>query len=47
MMDNITIYVNADEDVKKAIDKFRQYIMKETLALSIEEKAELEEYRCV
>ncbi|MDD4376919.1 MAG: isoleucine--tRNA ligase [Eubacteriales bacterium] len=44
MMDNITIYVNADEDVKKAIDKFRQYIMKETLALSIEEKAELEEY---
>lgn len=35
MMDNIDILVEADEAVKKAAEKHRDYIMKETLALSL------------
>ncbi|MBQ6496077.1 MAG: isoleucine--tRNA ligase [Firmicutes bacterium] len=42
MMDNIHIYVDADEDVKAAIETHRDYIMKETLALAIEEKEGLD-----
>ena len=38
MMDNINIYVKADDDVRAAIDEYRDYIMKETLAVAIEEK---------
>ena len=44
MMDNIKIYVSADEAVTKAIEAYKSYIMKETLALEIMEKAGLEEY---
>ena len=44
MMDNIKIYVCADEDVKKAVDSFGDYIRKETLAVSITEKDGLEEF---
>jgi isoleucyl-tRNA synthetase len=36
MMDNINITVEADDKVKVAIEKHKDYIMKETLALSLE-----------
>ena len=42
MMDNINIYVAADDDVKAAIETHKDYIMKETLAVSIEEKEGLD-----
>ena len=45
MMDNINIYVKADEDVKAAIDEYRDYIMKETLAVAIEEKSGLDKVK--
>ena len=41
MMDNIKIFVEADEDVAAAIDTHRDYIMKETLAVAIENGADL------
>ncbi len=44
MMDNINIYVDADEDVKAAITDFADYIKSETLAKAIEEKSGLESY---
>ncbi|MEF9921938.1 MAG: isoleucine--tRNA ligase [Anaerovoracaceae bacterium] len=44
MMDNIKIFVDADEKVKLAIEKFKSYIMKETLAVELCEKTGLEEY---
>ena len=37
MMDNIRIMIDADEDVKAAVEEYRYYIMKETLAVSIQE----------
>lgn len=37
MMDNIRIMIDADEDVKAAVEEYRDYIMKETLAVSIQE----------
>lgn len=36
MMDNISITVEADEQVEKAVQCHREYIMKETLAVSME-----------
>jgi len=36
MMDNIRIFLRTDEDVEAAVQKHKEYIMKETLALSIE-----------
>ena len=42
MMDNINIYVEADEEVAAAIAEHKDYIMKETLAVAIEEKAGLD-----
>ena len=36
MMDNIAITVDADDAVKKAVDCHRDYIMKETLAVSMD-----------
>ena len=44
MMDNIRIFVAADDDVKAAVDEYRDYIMKETLAVSVEEKADLDTF---
>ncbi len=44
MMDNIKIFVEADETIKKAIELHKDYIMKETLALELVEKAGLEQY---
>ncbi len=44
MMDNIKIFVEADADVKAAVDTFGDYIKKETLATSIEEASGLETY---
>jgi len=44
MMDNINIYIDADDEVKAAVSEYKDYIMKETLALVIEEKGGLEEY---
>ena len=44
MMDNIRIFVDADDDVKAAIDVYGDYIRKETLAVSIEERDGLEKY---
>ena len=40
MMDNIKIYFNGDEEVNKAVDVHREYIMKETLAVNIESVSE-------
>ena len=42
MMDNINIYVDADEEVSAAIEEHRDYIMKETLALAIEPGEDLD-----
>ena len=42
MMDNINIYVDADEEVAAAIEEHKDYIMKETLAKAIEAKAGLD-----
>ena len=44
MMDNIKIFVDADEDVQKAVDAFEDYIKKETLAVAIEKKDGLSEF---
>lgn len=44
MMDNINIFVEADEDVSMAIKSYEQYIKSETLALSIDKKTDLESY---
>jgi isoleucyl-tRNA synthetase len=35
MMDNIKIYLDADEDVCAAVEAYKDYIMKETLAVEI------------
>ena len=35
MMDNINIYLDADEDVMAAVEAYKDYIMKETLAVEI------------
>ncbi|MBQ2678214.1 MAG: isoleucine--tRNA ligase [Firmicutes bacterium] len=44
MMDNIHIYLAADDEVKAAVDKYSDYIMKETLARDITDKGDLKEY---
>ncbi len=36
MMDNIKIYFDGDDDISKALEIHKEYIMKETLALSME-----------
>ena len=41
MMDRIHVFVDADEQVKKAIDQFKEFIKKETLADCIAEKTDL------
>lgn len=43
MMDNIKIFMNADEEVSEAAEAYKDYIMKETLAVSIERKDNLKE----
>ena len=43
MMDNIKIYIGSDEAVATAVEEYRDYIMKETLAVSLEEKSDLKE----
>ena len=35
MMDNIKIYLDADEDVCAAVETYKDYIMKETLAVEL------------
>ena len=35
MMDNIKIFLDADDDVMAAVEAYRDYIMKETLAVEI------------
>ena len=44
MMDNIKIFVDADEAVTAAIGTFTEWIQKETLAVAIEAAAELDTY---
>jgi len=44
MMDQIKIYVGADEEVKKALDMHKDYVCSETLAVEIVEKSGLKEY---
>ncbi len=44
MMDRIRIFVGADEAVSKAVAAFKDFIMKETLADSIEAKEGLESF---
>lgn len=43
MMDNIRIFVSADEGVARAIEAHKDYIMKETLAVAVETTDSLEE----
>ena len=50
MMDNIAVTVEADDRVKSAVEKHRDYIMKETLSLRLdygqaEEKYDLNGHR--
>ena len=44
MMDTIDIVVRADEEVMTAIEKHKEYIMKETLAVSLEAGQADDEY---
>ncbi len=44
MMDNIKIYLEADDKVKVAIDKFEDYVKKETLAEEIIQGSELQSW---
>ncbi|MCL1809720.1 MAG: isoleucine--tRNA ligase [Clostridiales bacterium] len=44
MMDNIRIFLNPDEEVREAVEKHREYIMKETLAVEILGKDGVPEY---
>ena len=44
MMDNIKIYIAADEDIAAAVAKYTDYICSETLALAIENKECAEQY---
>ena len=44
MMDNIKIYLEADNDVKEAVEKHKAYIMKETLTVAIEERSGISDY---
>ncbi len=44
MMDNIRIFIDADEEVATAVEAYRDYIRKETLAVSIEKGEDLKEY---
>ncbi len=36
VLDNINIYFNGDEEIAQAVQKYQEYIMQETLAVSIE-----------
>ena len=36
MMDRINVKVNCDDECRKAFDEYREYIMSETLALSLD-----------
>jgi isoleucyl-tRNA synthetase len=42
MMDNIKIFVEADEEVAAAIEEHKEYIMAETLAVAVESKEGLD-----
>jgi isoleucyl-tRNA synthetase len=44
MMDNINIFISADDEIRKAIENNKEFIMKETLALEILEKSDIIEY---
>jgi isoleucyl-tRNA synthetase len=44
MMDNIKIYLKADKEVEEAVNKHKEYIMKETLAVSITDKGGISDY---
>ena len=44
MMDNINIYLNADDEIAAAVKEYRDYIMKETLAHNIDRGDDLAEY---
>ncbi|MBR5739913.1 MAG: class I tRNA ligase family protein, partial [Firmicutes bacterium] len=43
MMDNIDIFIEADQDILNAVDIHRDYIMSETLALDVAEQTGLED----
>ena len=42
MMDNIRIYIEADDDVAAAVESYKDYIMKETLAVAVENREGLD-----
>ena len=44
MMDNISITIAADDEISAAVKKHKDYIMKETLALKLEENDAPEEF---
>ena len=43
IVDRIDLYYNSDEEIKEAINAFKDYIMNETLSLNIIEKDNIEE----
>ena len=44
MMDEIRIYICADDEISAAVDNASDFIKDETIAVSIEKKAELPEF---
>jgi isoleucyl-tRNA synthetase len=44
MMDNINIYLNADDEIKAAVEKHKDYICSETLAKAVISKDGLDEF---
>ena len=44
MMDQIKIYLDADDDISKAVDEAKDYIMDETIAVAIESSDGLDEF---
>ena len=44
MMDEIRIYMKADEEIKAAVENAKDFIMDETIAVAIEEREGLPEF---
>lgn len=44
MMDNINIYIDADDEIQHSIDNFSDFIMSETIATSISKRDNLEKF---
>ena len=44
MMDEIKIYMNADDEIRAAVERAKDFIMDETIAVAIEEKEDIPEF---